>query len=63
VRTVVVSIRNHRPEPPDVTEGFCELVLGENDEEPLLPVFPVEELPLLPVLPEEPVVPVDPPVD
>jgi hypothetical protein len=58
-----VCIRNHRPEPPDVTEGFCELVLGENDEEPLLPVFPVEELPLLPMLPEEPVVPVDPPVD
>jgi hypothetical protein len=58
-----VSIRTHRPDPPDVTEGFCEVVLGENDEEPLLPLLPVVELPLLPVLPEEPVVPVAPPVE
>jgi hypothetical protein len=58
-----VSIWLHRPEPPDVTEGCCELVLGENDEEPLLPLLPAEELPLLPVLPEEPVVPVAPPVE
>jgi hypothetical protein len=46
-----------------VTEGVCELVLGEVDEEPLLPVLPVEELPVLPVDPDEDVVPVAPAVD
>ena len=67
----VLSMGAHRLVPPDVTEGFCELVLGENDDPPLLPVFPlaelpefpVAELPVLPVLPELPVVPVPPGVD
>jgi hypothetical protein len=46
-----------------VTEGVCELTLGVNDEEPLLPVFPETALPLSPVSSDEPVVPVDPAVD
>jgi hypothetical protein len=54
-----------RADPPDVTEGVCEVLLGEDDEPllpvfdveevPVLPVFAVEELPLLPVLLDEPV--------
>jgi hypothetical protein len=58
----VLSGTAHRPDPPDVTEGVFELILGEEDEAPLLPVLPVE-LPVPPVLPDEPVVPVVPPVD
>jgi hypothetical protein len=58
----VLSSPAHRPDPPDVTEGVCELVLGEDDEAPLLPVFPVA-LPVLPVFPDEPVVPVVPPLE
>jgi hypothetical protein len=46
-----------RADPPDVTEGVCELMLGEDDE-PVLPVFAVEEE--VPVLPSSPVVPVVP---
>jgi hypothetical protein len=52
-----------------VTAGDCELTLGEDDEAPLLPVFPVElpvfpvELPVSPVVPDEPDVPVVPPAD
>ncbi|HEX4175385.1 MAG TPA: hypothetical protein VHY81_05650 [Acidimicrobiales bacterium] len=60
LRPAVLSIRAHRCDPPDVTEGDRELTLGEDDEAPLLPVFPVE-LPVSPVLPDEPVVPVVPP--
>jgi hypothetical protein len=53
----------HRLEPPDVTEGLCEVLLGEDDEPPLVPVFPVETLPLLPVLPVLLVLPDEPAVD
>jgi hypothetical protein len=63
LRLAALKVRTHfRADPPDVTEGVCELALGECAE-PVLPVFVVEELPLLPVfaveeLPLLPVVPV-----
>jgi hypothetical protein len=68
LRLATLGFRSHlRADPPDVTEGVCELALGECDE-PVLPVFAVEELPLLPVfaveeLPLLPVVPVFDAVD
>jgi hypothetical protein len=49
------AVRGHRrDDPPDVTEGDCELMLGENDEL-LLPVLAVEEVPVFPSSPVDPV--------
>jgi hypothetical protein len=51
--------------PPEVTAGACVVLLGADDEAPVLPVLPVEPVEVLPVFPEEEdegVVAVPPPV-